>query len=333
MKNKIGLLLLLIAFSGSACAKKNTYATPDFDVTKMDVSAKDGAANVPIVRSQLDSGPTYKMTGVSNDITRIDKVLTCGPVTLTSRTVLGSDPHAFEFQISDVEFPGLNQLPINPHCMMEITAANSNGSQFTKNVPLVLRFDTQALVIISHVRAERGWNPILSGNEIPVESFQIQNTQKLPINFIFRPANFTGVGTCLWDSPTTLWHTYRGQPFDIKSDRIQFDPPNVIPTGDVVLGLRFTLKGDQSVSITTFSKASPDCTGPKTIQAGTLGAAKGSFIYSLTNLGTLFQQRDFTPSDEDNLNPIGATITSDQVFTGTQRGVQSPQEIMAFPTN
>src|SRR5262249_21999961 len=114
-------------------------------------------------------------------------------VVLSGKTSTSNDPSLFIIKLSNDEFAGLETLPRNPICQLEIKAKNQIGSTHTETKEITLLFDSNPHVDLHRWRIIGGGVQFLApsgmakGKDFVIETYELTNTQIYPIGFIFEP--------------------------------------------------------------------------------------------------------------------------------------------------
>jgi hypothetical protein len=236
------LFLFLVLISGLNCGKKVDDPGPQFSINSQDIKL-DGQSDYVIDRTDENAGPTYKVGSDLSGVEYFDKKLSCGPVTLNARRSLKTDSNFSAFKISEAEFHGLNQLPVESPCTLNVIAANGNGSTVTKTVQLQLKFKTLPQAHITRMaNVNKGAVKIETRTEIELEAFEITNPFSYPIPFIFRPQRFAKVAPVYVDN-------FKGEEGIVFPTHVYVFPTTTELSGTAESGFRFKVPPGQTIRI------------------------------------------------------------------------------------
>jgi hypothetical protein len=238
------------------------------------------------------------------NIDYIDKKLICGTVTVPARRALKTDTSFSNFKISEAEFHGLNLLPAHSTCILQMIAANGNGSTVSKSFKVDLKFSSHPPLKVYREYISTGEMLLTPDMTITTDYYEITNSLPYTVNLVFRPSR----GGLAWPK----FDQNSATPIFISADHVEFEPANLEYTGSIEVGYRIKVPPQGSIKIRAAAKIPPVWgTPPKNCS---IGPAPSSPVRSVTITATkepvnslvLSQGFEFGPDDftaDAGLNP------------------------------
>jgi len=307
MKLIIGIIILMELVG---CGKKVDDSGPQFglELRASQENLKEGL----IIRTDENSGPSYSLSSINiQSIDYIDKKLICGTLTINAKRTLNSDPEFQTFKISEAEFHGLNQLPQQPRCTLQLTAGNKAGSTLTKNIPVTFKFDSGPPLAIPRSIAGIGhYDPYIFRykHQLVLDSFEISNPLPYDISLQFNPVFAVQVWGEFTSNVTPGLKSCSQSARNISISKVEFEP-SIEYTGSPSEGYFFKVKAGQSVRLLALGNIPDQWIGSRSTSLGdyhltTLTVATVSGL----ELPTLFLAKDFEINPRDSESVIPANI-------------------------